>query len=120
MISEEILKAIPLLLLQSASLCRKDHVVHERLPQVLKGSSDVILREFGELLDNLRTDRITADYKLNMAISKAKAADVYVNATDLRDEIHKYGVAKLAVTLKRDLEKVHSNQPPSLGRGSAT
>ena len=112
MISQELLSTIPLLLLQSASLCRKDHVLHEKLPQALISSSDPRIREFGALLENLRIDRIKSDYKLSLFVSKAKAADVYENAIDLRSEVQKYGIGKLVKTVRFDLEKVHADKPP--------
>ncbi|MCY3023234.1 MAG: hypothetical protein NTW87_30015 [Planctomycetota bacterium] len=116
MIGEEFLKTMPLILLQSVSLARKkDHLVHEKLPMVLKGSSDAKIQELGEALENLRLARVKADYHLASAISQVKAEDEYGNATDLRDELQKYGVLNLATVVQRDLQTVHGvSSPPKI------
>jgi len=114
MLSAEILRRISLLLLQSASLCRKDHMVHERLPIVLKASSDAKVKEFGVDLENLRLARLKADYDLRCVVSQARASEEYQNARDLRDEIHNYGIPKLVAILECDLRKVYGGPPSTL------
>jgi hypothetical protein len=108
MIGDEFLRAIPLMLLQSASLARKrDHLVHERLPMVLKGSTDAKIQELGEALDNLRMARVKADYHLDKTISQENASNEHDNASYLRDELLNYGIAKLATAIRHELQAIH-------------
>lgn len=105
MISEEILRIIPLLTLQNCSLClAKNHISHERLPNALRNSTSSDLKKFGEQLEKLRAARIEADYRLEQVVTKAKAADIYERAAELKAELVRFGIAKLAKTLKSELE----------------
>jgi hypothetical protein len=112
MVSEELIKAIPRQMLLSASLIRKDYIAHDKLAITLKYSTDADVRRFGERLDSLREARVDADYKLGISISKDRAADEYLNATDLRDELQRYGVPRLAKAVKAQLQPVHGAPAP--------
>ena len=120
MISDQMLKDIPRILLQSASLCRKDHIVHERLQLMLRGSGDDKIKSFGEHLNGLRLARIDADYQLCKLISKARAEREFGNATALRDELHVYGVPKLVKAIWQELEETYGRQAGGGRHGQAS
>jgi len=104
MFSDEILNTIPRTLLQTASLCRgKDHIAHERLPMVLRSSNDAKLQEFGDKLEHLRVARVSADYRLKYIVTQENAANVFESASELADELHQFGLPKVAKIIHADL-----------------
>src|SRR5947209_5757554 len=59
LITEELLKTIPLLILQKSSLTvSKNHIGHDRLTTVLKHSSNPEIRQIGDRLEILRLSRV--------------------------------------------------------------
>ena len=106
LLKEEMLKGIPLALLQSGSLGDRNRINHAGLASRLRISGSPDLQRLGERLDNLRSARIDADYKLDKIITQERAADEYKNATELRDDLKQYGVPQLVGILKKTLQSL--------------
>lgn len=102
----ELLKAIPLVLLQNHSLTHsKNHISHENLPKALRHSSNAAIRAFGGELESLRLARIDADYHLDRMVSRDWAADVYETAATLKSNVERFGISKMMKLIRADLEK---------------